>query len=192
MNYQKGVTALEVIISIAVFAVVFVAVTASVIFSLKSQQHSLESAEILSNARAPLLEIIKDIREASYSDIGDYPINSISSSSVVFFADIDRDANIEKVKYFLSGDSIYKQSTEATGTPLAYPDFGDPKLLAVGVKNSQQNEPLFRFYDKNGSTTENILDIASVEVNIWVDINPQRAPFIYNLKALATLRNLTW
>jgi hypothetical protein len=69
---------------------------------------------------------------------------------------------------------------------------GQPESIttvAVAMRNASST-PLFTYYDNTGATTTNVAQIAAVTVSAWIDINPNRAPNVFNLSETATFRNL--
>jgi hypothetical protein len=96
--------------------------------------------------------------------------------------------------YRLIGTTLFKTITNAVGSPPSYT--GQPistSTIAQYVRNSSTT-PLFRYYDSSGmqlsTTTTDISKVASVSVQLLVDLNPLRAPNVFTLTENATLRNL--
>jgi len=103
---QNGMTLIEAIIVIAISSVVMVTVVASIRLVYQGNRFALEQADSIRSARRGVEYMVRDIREAAYSDIGDYPVIAYGQNSFTFFSDIDRDASIEQVRYFLENGML--------------------------------------------------------------------------------------
>jgi hypothetical protein len=144
------------------------------------------------------LEImLTDIRSAGPSNIGAYPIESASTSSLVFFTDTDNDAVFERVRYFLSSSTIMRGVTHATGTPLVYVTSTEIVTPAINYIVATST-PLFQYYDSSytGNATSSMpipVDIPSirgVQIIFYADINPGVAPRPEFFSEAVTVRSL--
>jgi Tfp pilus assembly protein PilW len=191
---NKGFSLIEVIVLITVFTFAMGAVVTSVLYFYRSNQHTIEQAFAVDSARRGIEFMVRDIREAAYSDAGDYPVISISEDEFSFFSDIDRDNSIERVRYFIDGVNLRKGVTNATGDPLVYDDVNEVlSIVSDNVRNVAQGISTFVYFDDQGvviTDFNNITDVAFVRVNVVVNINPDRLPNEFTLRSSATLRNL--
>ncbi|MFC1801942.1 type II secretion system protein J [Patescibacteria group bacterium] len=192
--YKKGLTLFEVIIAISVFVLVNVILTSSILYFYRSNAHSIEQAFAVSSARKGVEAMVRDIREASYSDEGSYPVISMNGNTFYFYSDVDRDNNIERIRFFLDGLFFKKGNTKSAGDPLTYE--GQEEVISIisdNVRNTEQGIDIFEYYNSNGDEItefENILDVAFVKVNLIVNVNPSRTPNEFTLRSSATMRNL--
>jgi Tfp pilus assembly protein PilW len=194
MKLPRGIGFVETLITVACFAIVMVAITESVLFFYRANTSSIEQAYQIESARRGIDTMVRDLREATYADDGSYPLASIATSSVTFYADTDHDASIEKLRYTIIGTQLIRIVTEATGTPPTYTGGAATSTLSDYVRNTEQNVPLFRYYDVNGVEVTDfgngIADVRSVSVNLIVNVVPIRAPGDFTLQSSATIRNL--
>ena len=120
-------------------------------------------------------------------------LTAAATSTVTFFAEADGDVPIEKVRYYLSKKTLYRGITNAAGSPPSYS--GQPEstsTISTYIMNSTST-PIFRYYDENGaelSVPIDTIEITSIQVKIQSDLNPNRAPYVFELSGSATLRNL--
>lgn len=189
----RGFTLAETVVVIGLVAIVGVALQYAIQYFYRANAYVLQSTAAINSARTGVTTMASHMREATYGDDGSYPLSNLSTSSVTFFADVDRDGGVERVKAYLIGQTFYRVVTNAGGTPLTYSgQTPATSTLATYVKNGTST-PIFRFYDNNGAELTgaiNLTEVSSISVTLKVDVNPQRAPEIYTLTQSATLRNL--
>jgi len=192
---KKGFTLTEAIVVIAVFSVVMIALSSSVRYFYRVNAYNIEQSLAVNSARKGIEYIVRDIREATYSDEGSFPIISVDSNTMYFYSDVDRDNNVERMRYFLEGVLLKKGITESSGDPLTYNDVDEVvSIISEHVQNESQGTPIFRYYDNTGAEILdyglNITSIAFVTVNLIVNINPISLPNEFTLRSSATIRNL--
>jgi prepilin-type N-terminal cleavage/methylation domain-containing protein len=189
----RGLTLVEMIVTVAIVAVITVAVTESVIMFYKTNRIAFEESYQIRSAERGLQVLVRDLREATYGDDGAYPLAAIASSSIIFYADVDRTNPVEKVTYTLTGKLLKRTVTSSTGNPPTYTGAVATSTVSEYVRNFDDNLPLFRYFDAAGAEitgSSDIVRIVSVSINLIVDITPFHAPGEFTLKSGATLRNL--
>ncbi|MDB5237589.1 MAG: hypothetical protein JWL88_691 [Parcubacteria group bacterium] len=191
---RLGFTLIEMLVVISITAAVGLAVTTMIQYFYQKNAYLLEQTDALDNARRTMLDAVRTLREASYGDDGSYPIASAGTSTITFFSDVNNDGSVEKVRYYLSNSTLYRGVTTSTGLPPVYT--GQPEAIntvAAYVRNASST-PLFTYYDNSGAalsaTSTNVAQVSSVTISAWIDLNPNRAPNVFNLSETATLRNL--
>lgn len=196
MKYSasRGLTLMEMIVTIGVVALITAAIAQAVTTFYRANRVALEESYQIRSAQKGLDALIRDLREATYGDTGAYPLESIASSSITFYSDIDRTSPIERIRYELKGQTLTRTVTQSAGTPPTYTN-GPTATTTVSdfVRNFGDNISLFRYYNSAGAEVTSASDIASivsVSVNLVVDITPIHAPGEFTLKSSATLRNL--
>ncbi len=187
-------TLIETIVFISIFTVIVIAIVSSIRFVYKGQRYSFETADTTRNARLGIEQAVQDIRESAYSDIGDYPVIEMATSSFTFFSDTDRDAKIERIRYFLDSGTLKRGELEATNDP---PEYLLINEVVTTVSNNVRNEaidvPLFTYYDHTGvqmSDLGQITDVAFILARLVINIEPSRAPNDFELRSSAALRNI--
>ena len=149
------------------------------------------------DARAVLRTMACEIRTASPSNLGTYPVATASPQTFTFYSDIDDDGLKERVRYFLDGVDLKKGIVKPSGNPLMY-DPASETVVAVlvhNVRNDAQN--IFDYYDTNyDGTTDPLpepIDIISarlVKITIIIDADPNRAPSAKTFTSQVSMRNL--
>ncbi|NTU66920.1 MAG: prepilin-type N-terminal cleavage/methylation domain-containing protein [Candidatus Moranbacteria bacterium] len=196
---RSGFTLVEVMVAIAIFSM-GMAGFSYLFYNVWETNHFVieegETARLVSRATD---EIVGEIRKARQSDDGSYPIKSGGDFDLVFYSDIDDDNITERVHYFYEDNQLKEGSTKPSGTPASYPN-GDQvvRTIASYIVNTQ-SEPVFHYYNSQypGDTAHNPLaapvnveDVRLIQVHLYANINPNRAPDNINIESFAELRNI--
>lgn len=190
---MRGLSFIEVLVVLAIFSLIMVAIVDSVIFFYKANTSSLEQGYQIENARRGNELLVRDVREATYGDNGAYPLAAIATSSVTFYSDTDSDGAIEQIRYYLVGTVLYRNVTDSSGSPPVYTGMGTTTTVSQYVRNTEEGTTLFRYYDATNSEVTDpalIKKVLSVSIILVVDIVQRHAPGRFTLKGSATLRNL--
>jgi prepilin-type N-terminal cleavage/methylation domain-containing protein len=191
-NIHRGFTLAETVVVIAIVSVVSLAVMNLITFFYKSNAYVFQQTAALDSAHRGIAQSFRNIREASYGDDGSYPIAVAATSSITFYADVDNDGPIERVRVYKQGGTLYRGITKSAGNPSSYAGQTEKiSTIATTVVNATST-PIFRYFTATGTELTspiNVSNIASISTELSVDLNPTRAPDIFTLRASATLRN---
>lgn len=196
MNKTKkvtGFTIIETIVVIAITALVFAAVSWAIISFYRANGYIINQSYAVNSARKGVETMVREIREATYSDTGAYPIVSATGTEFIFYSDIDRDKNIEKIRYTLSGSDFERGEIEAVGNPPVYSEADEiTGVLSEYVRNSE-SQPAFTYFDSAGNEIADLSDVSEislVKINLIVNVIEGRAPDEFTLRSTAQIRNL--
>ena len=197
INYQSksAFSLLETVLVISLFTVVMLIISQFTFTFYRQNEYALEQSAAIQNARRGIATLVGDLREAVPSQGGAYPIESAATNSITFFSDIDRDEFVERARYFINAEGqLIKEVTEPTGIPATYPvNPTSTKIVANYIINDLFATDLFTYYDDSGTIISNLSDEDSVrfiEVNLIVNVDPNRQPEEFVLRSSAYLRNL--
>jgi prepilin-type N-terminal cleavage/methylation domain-containing protein len=193
---KKGFSLAEIIIVTAVAAAIFMAVFnfGDSIFSFNSNAQKSLSAQ--SDGRRILKNITKELRSASPSSVGSYPIMAAGTSSLTFFVNLDSDAYKEQVRYFLQGSELKKGTIKPSGSPLVY-NPADEQVVTLIRDVYNGASPIFEYFDSSYTGTSTPLSLpvqitrirlVRITVKIEKDINKSLGPII--IESQVFLRNL--
>lgn len=190
---RRGFTLPEMLIVVAILGVMGAALSGAILQTYRGNAYVFEAASSVDNARRGLTTAIRNLRESTYGEDGSYPVASAATSTVTFYAEVDGDGSVERVRVYLSNGTLYRGVTNPTGNPPSYA--GQPEVVqtVVGFVRNASSTPLFRYYGSSGAELAapvDVSEIAFVTMDIRVDLNPTRAPNVYALTGSATLRNL--
>lgn len=156
---QKGFSLIETLVVITILIFVLGALVSSIRFFYRSNTHALEQSFAINSARIGIERMVKDIREAAFSDEGAYPVISMATSSFSFYSDVDGDIFVEKIRYFLDGTDLNRGVTNSSGDPLTYDENNEViSLISDNVRNNTEEVTLFLYFDTSGNP---ITDTAS-------------------------------
>lgn len=196
---KNGFSLVEFLLAIAIATVVGFVITmfAKNIISLNSSAQSSMTAML--EGRKILSVMVAELRSTIPSALGSYPIESVSTSTMVFFADVDSDDVADRIRFFLDQNtrSVKRGVTIASGNPPAYnPGQETISTLITDISNATST-PLFEYYDGNYSGTStplsipvNIQAVRLVKITIKIERDVNRAPELTVLTSQAALRNL--
>jgi type II secretory pathway pseudopilin PulG len=189
---EQGLTLIEVLISMGIFvavALIFASFQSDVFKINNIIQVNLNTQQ---NVSRVFKDFVREIRSATISNIGAYPISTVATSSVEFYSDIDEDGLKEKIRYFLDDGNFKKGTIKPSGDPLSYdPDDEDLSIVVSGVVNS--SESIFEYY--NASTTAltypiDITEVTMIEAKLILDQDPDSEPGPIETSTKAMFRNL--
>lgn len=189
---RRGFTLVETVIVIAATALIMTTLGVLLAYFYRTNTYTLEQSVAVREARKGIEDALRHVREASYASDGAFPIASVATSSLMFYANVDGDNDIERVKYSLVGGTLYRAVTEPAGNPLSYTGITSTSTIVISVVNAAST-PVFRYFDDTSAelfAPMNISNIASIRTTIVVDANVQRTPLYFTLSGGATLRNL--
>ncbi|MES2134799.1 MAG: prepilin-type N-terminal cleavage/methylation domain-containing protein [Patescibacteria group bacterium] len=186
----RGMTLVEVLMTVAVVAVVMVSASDAVLSLYRANSTGTRGVSQVGSARHALDALMEELRQSSYGNDGSYPIVSIATSSITFFSAIPNSSSAMRVQYQLSSTTL-NRSTVSPGTPPTYTSAPVTSVATAYSNNVAMGIPIFRYYDKNGLEITDMTrttDVRSVSIAISI-LNPgMTTPFM--LTATTTLRNL--
>lgn len=111
---MRSFTLIETIITIFIFSLLIGVITTSVIILYKSKSYTFQQSVAISEARKGIESMVKEIREATTAEDGSFAIEKAEDYKIVFYSDIDKDKEIEKIRYFLvsTGGQVKKLTKE--------------------------------------------------------------------------------
>lgn len=196
-NLCAGFTLAEIIITVGIIsliAVVLGAFQGDIFFFNTIIQDDL-TAQM--DGRRAIRKMVSEIREASPSSLGAYPLVTTATSSIVFFSNIDSDDLKEQVRYFIQDKNLMRGVIKPSGNPLSYNPASESFETSVKDIANSTSTPLFEYYDTNytGTTTPlvfpvSITAVRLVNINLLIDHNPNRSPVPLNIDSQVSIRNL--
>lgn len=181
--FKKGFSLIEIIITIAILTGVLslIGLFQSDIFSMNNLindglNNQYETKQLLKSFNL-------ELRTATTSPNGDYPLAQAGTSTLIFYANIDNEEDIEKVSYLFDGTDFKKFVIKPTEGNI-YDE--NNKVLLKEVENVEQGV-IFKYYDSisDGSFAAtplsepiNILDIRLIKLKLQIgsDFETRVAP----------------
>lgn len=198
--YRKGLTLVETLIAIAIFAIGMEGFTLLFINAWKNNSYTLEMGQSSMAVSQGVNTIVGYLRSTRQSDSGTYPIKSATDNDLVVYSDYDRDSVTERLHFYKSGQDILMGVTNPTATmPKTYPAADEAVITIARRIVNLDNEPIFYYYDKNYAggaaqlplaTPANVSDIRLMKIHLKINIDPNRAPDNIELQTFVEMRNL--
>lgn len=193
---MKGFTLIEILIVIFLVGLISIVIGSfSVdIFSLSRIIGADLSTQ--QEIRVALKQISSELRSASQSSSGSYPIAEASSTSLTFYSDIDDDGLKERLRYFLQNSIVKKGTLKPTGNPLVYNSANETVVdLVRGVYAT--TTPIFSYYNSayDGESAPmpqpvTTTTVRLIKIIIMAESDPSKAPAPFTLTTEVTLRNI--
>lgn len=190
---RRGFTLLETVVTITLMSLVLLAISSAIVFFYRTNASVLEQSGAITSARRGIEKAMKDLREATIAEDGSFPIVSAGPNSITFYADVDQDNSVERIRYDLANEVLSRYTLQATGNPAEYSGQETVEIISENVRNAIFATDVFKYFDIDGnelSSSPSPLDIKFITGTITVNINPDRAPEEFTLTSSATLRNL--
>ncbi|MEK7612209.1 MAG: prepilin-type N-terminal cleavage/methylation domain-containing protein [Patescibacteria group bacterium] len=199
LRSSKGFTLIEFLIT---FAVILAVGGGIVVFQrdlFVFNSYIGKSLSIGRDAERVVRDIVREVRSASQSSIGAYPIEIAKDNEFIFFANIDKGAERERIHYYLSGDELKRSIIYPTGQPLTYSTTtGAQESVRTVLRNIiSTTTPIFTYYNNTyaGTTTPltqpvPVLNIRVVGIMITVDEVLNQLPPPLSFSSKVTIRNL--
>ena len=182
-NFKKGFTLIESLVTIAIFILVLGGLFELVLGGYKAYHYTFQQAQAVSESRNGIEIMIKEIREARPGDDGSYIIEKADDYEFIFYSDIDKDGDTERVRYFNDGSDFKKGVIEPSGSPPVYiTDPADPdysEKISILSKYVRNQSPIFHYF--NGDMEElsppaRLKDTKLMRVYLVVNVDPNKPP----------------
>lgn len=188
---MKGLTLIEVIVTVAIFALLMGVVVGLIMMAYQAQGYTWQQSLAVDEARKGVETMVKEIREARGGDNGSYIIEKAEDYQFIFYSNIDEDPATERVRYFVEGTDFKKGVIDPTGWPIVY----DPNNEAVAIlsQHVRNQPPIFRYFD--GQSQElpppaRLKDTKLMRVYLVVNVDVNRPPQDFTLESDVQIRNL--
>jgi len=143
---MKGFTIIETLVTIVIFSLIAGAVSGLVVMLYRTHGYTFQQSLAIGEARRGIETMVEEIREARPGADGSYPIVKAEDKEFIFYSDIDKDSEVERVRYFLGTTNSSSQTKECQtslvgGTcSVSFSDFLQGTLALAEVKISVQGD----------------------------------------------------
>lgn len=193
-----GFTLIEVVTTVAIFTILAygtLALISNLIGSSAGQSALLSGSD---QARKAVFNLTNELRNASTSGTGGYPLAEASAQQLTFYSNVDGGSDIERLRYFVNAGALYRGVLKPGGSPLAYDPANEISNVAQSDLGNGGNPVFYYFDDTYDGTVDNYLlqpvNINNVKlVKIRLDIvntGGTTDSNLYTVTGEATMRNL--
>lgn len=148
INQRHGFTLLELIISMFIFVSATAVLAAMFYYFFNSFTFSFEQTKTISEIKVVTQDIFSQLREARVSEDGAYPLFIANDDEIGFYADIDKNGRIEKVRYFLEGNNFYRGVIIPDENQNPY-EHDNETVVLISDKVVNGAQPVFYYYNEN-------------------------------------------
>jgi len=107
-----GFTLIEIIVAITIFSLIIIAISSLIITAYRSQSYTWQQSIAVEEARRGIETMVRELRQSRDGENGAYPIEKAGDKEIIFYSDIDKDGQTEKVRYFWGGTNSGQQTQE--------------------------------------------------------------------------------
>lgn len=203
---KTGFTLIEVVIAVGVMVLIgggIVMFQKGVITNSQVMQSTLISQQ---QVRKALRLFSTELRSAAPSASGSFAVEAVSTSSITFYANVDSDPAVERVRYFYAtstaGSALLNVLKRSVAKPIGTSYTNSPEAITIvvrDVKNTGAN-PIFTYYDSTytgvASSTAplpqpvSVSTVRLVKMSLAVDPNAARSPVYHTYETQVSIRNL--
>lgn len=175
MKKLKGMTVIEALMAIILFVVSSLMVASLVVYGYRSHLRISNEGLATDRINVSIQNLVEELRKVRNGDNGSYAIDSANRNQIVFYSDIDLDGEAEKIRYFLTGENLFRGITEGTGEPVQYPSEDEAVTkIGTGIVNDEE-DPLFSYWGIDEETSQDVeleypIDISEIRL---VAVNPK-------------------
>ena len=197
-KHHKGFTLLEALVGIAITSLLVGSIAWILVSTFRANRVIWDQLQSQSDGRRVLATFVNDMHRTNQSSIGAYPIATATTNTLTFYANIDKDQFIERVRYFLVSTTLSRGIIRPSGNPLQYPTSSEQiTQVAHDVKNTKQNTPVFLYYNEGYTGIQSPLvspvsttAIHMVRVQLQLDRDPLVSPAPFLVQTVVEIRNL--
>jgi prepilin-type N-terminal cleavage/methylation domain-containing protein len=194
---NKGFTIIELMVVIAVASILMILVSnvlVSVLFGSNQQFLAMTNVD---QAVSVSTKFTNDLRNATNGVDGSSPLYIADANQIIFYSNSGGAINSNRIRYYLSGTTLYRGVIVPTGSPLTY-------NLASEVVRSVQTDvvngvnPIFTYFDGDYSGLEsplaqpvNINNTKYIKMNLVILKKAQEnSTDTFSVSAGGVIRNL--
>lgn len=192
---MKGFTLVEIIVSVTLLSLIIIAATSLQRDTFYLNNVIANNLAVEQEGRKVLRPIINELRGASPSSTGTYPIESASSTAIVFYADTNNNGNKERIRYFLQDNELKRGVVYPSGSPLSYST--STESISTLIRDVVATTSIFSYYDSAYTGTSSplsnpppITQIRLVKISVPIDKNGSRPPGMITVSSQVSIRNL--
>ena len=164
----------------------------------KSQDQTISSYIAVDESHYAVSTLTRELRTARPGDNGAYIFELASDNELIFYSDIDKDGQSEKIRYLLEGHELKKFTTEPTDIPTSYPpENTTQKIITSNVRNGAY--PVFYYFNSDWPedldnnplpTPANLAQIRMVRIFLRINPRDNEPEKDYELESFTQIRTL--
>ncbi|EKE07518.1 MAG: hypothetical protein ACD_18C00064G0017 [uncultured bacterium] len=197
---NKAFTLIELLVVLSIFSILVAGASWFIIGTNRDLAVMWEQLITQNEGKKTIDHVVNYVRKAETSSVGSYALVATTDYSLVFYANVDEDSLIEKIEFWLDTDNIFKQTVvkpSSTAVSNLYENGTSSTInLAENVKNIEQSNPVFLYYNENYTGTQsalsgnfNLTDVRVVQVQLELEKDPTKTPVPLHVESKAFIRS---
>ncbi|MBI3255756.1 MAG: prepilin-type N-terminal cleavage/methylation domain-containing protein [Candidatus Andersenbacteria bacterium] len=185
--YNRGFTLLETVIGLGIAGLLFAALATFFGSGISSNRFQFEQLLTTDSARFAFERLVTDIRAAQTGPNGEDWLVEAGEYHLIFYANVDADAGVERVRYSLAGSDLSRGVLQAGETE-------EEVSVYHNIRNVAPTYPVFSYYGEQATfipaaevTSEAVV---SIFVQLIIDVNQGQQPGPAVLETMVTPRLL--
>ena len=197
LKQKPAFTIIEVVVALVIFGLISMAAAPLALKLLRGTEELESEGQVRQQSLLFMNRFIKELRTAQPAHDGSYPLSLTNPDEIIFYSDYQADDVIERLRYYLDGETMKGAVIVPRGDPLTY-DPDDEEVKDIFHQESPLGSDVFQYYDSsyNGAPTGTPMtppfDVAEVRlVKFAVLVQPTATgtrPFEFTSQV--TIRNL--
>ncbi|NMC36612.1 prepilin-type N-terminal cleavage/methylation domain-containing protein [Candidatus Beckwithbacteria bacterium] len=199
LQYQSsGFTLLEVVVSLFLASVILLALVALQNIIFTQEELTMSSYVSIEAANRAVERMVKEIRNSRHGDNGAYTLVQVNDQGLTFFSNADNDSAIERIRYFIDGDSFKKGVINPTAFPVDYPT-NQEKIITLVDHLVNGTKPVFYYYNGDWPsdtahnplpTNQRLLQTRTIGIDIIVAGDSKYQKTNHEIQSAAEIRTL--
>jgi len=154
---NKGFTIIELIVVIAVASILMILVSNMLLSVLSGSNQQFLAMTNVDQAVNISTKFINDLRNATNGVDGSFPLYLADANQIIFYSNVGATGNASnRIRYYLSGTTLYRGVVVPTGTPLTY-NLASEVVKPVQIDVSNGANPIFTYFNGDYSGIESPL-----------------------------------
>ena len=185
---------METVVVLGILSLILVAVGTFSVNVLRYNKILSDQLDAESQSRRVVAQFARDLRTAAPSSLGAYPLDIATATTLTFYANVDTDSLIERVRYFLNGANLQRGVLKPSGSPLTYNAANEQ--VATLLQNVR-NTDIFSYYDQSydGTTASLTFPVTLSAVRlahfkVLIDASASAPPGSLDVETSVGVRNL--
>jgi len=196
MKRSSGFTLVELVVSVGIFGMIILVVSTLQITIFTQSKLSQGRNAVNQQSLIALHNFASEVRAAETPYDGSFPIASATGSTVSFYADVNGNGIIERIRYSVENGELRRGIIIPTGQPLSYDPLSEK--VATIISNVLNTPPYFTYYGSSydGSTSTPALaqpvstsNVRLVQMQLQIDPHV-RGQSVRTLETSAMVRSL--
>jgi prepilin-type N-terminal cleavage/methylation domain-containing protein len=194
----KGFTLAEIVVVVGIFVLVAGIASQFQLDTWSFRRFFQVSVDFQAEGLFAMKNLTRELRSMTPSVLGTYPIAAVGTSTLTFYADADGNGQPERLRYYISNNTLFREEIDPCGNPLTYATSSCTASIKRVVQSLRMGTTsMFTYYDSSytGTTSPlafppNISSIRLIKVTTLIENDPNKSPLPLMLTTQVTMRNL--